>query len=42
MKNLLIILLKFLKECMNEFYKCDMEKLNSVYKIIKILTFKYI
>ena len=35
--NSRIILLKFLKECMNEFCKCDMEKLNRVYKIIKIL-----
>ena len=35
--NSRIILLKFLKECMNEFCKCDMEKLTRVYKIIKIL-----
>ena len=35
--NSRIILLKFLKECMNEFCKCDMEKLNRVYKIIKLL-----
>ena len=30
-----IILLKFLKECMNEFCKCDMEKLKLIYDIIK-------
>ena len=35
--NSRIILLKFLKECMNEFCKCDMEKLKRVYEIIKIL-----
>ena len=31
-----IILLKFLKECMNEFCKCDMEKLKLIFNILKM------
>lgn len=30
-----IILLKFVKECMNEFCKCDLEKLTLIYDLIK-------